>query len=191
MKKFLVFLFTVFLFFSVNSFADIIINPDNATLQDNDGTSNDWKADLAGILGCTEQQIANLELYKLDIGGSESGSYNNYYSVENVIPTSDPAGLNIVFEGGTLPSIPSYLFVKDGNANPNWYFYNLSNFQWNGTDLLKLQDFWIGDGQLGRGAISHVSLYGTSAPVPEPATMLLLGSGLVGLAGFGRKKFKR
>jgi hypothetical protein len=31
--------------------------------------------------------------------------------------------------------------------------------------------------------------WSTSAPIPEPATMLLVGSGMVGLAALGRKKF--
>jgi len=31
----------------------------------------------------------------------------------------------------------------------------------------------------------------TASPVPEPTTLLLLGSGLIGLAAIGRKRFKK
>jgi hypothetical protein len=80
--------------------------------------------------------------------------------------------------GEAEPSLPTDVVLPEG-----WDDDTLYTGQWTypaGKDL------------------SHLSIYGRigddpppGGPIPEPATMLLLGTGLIGLAGATRRKLKK
>jgi hypothetical protein len=122
------------------------------------------------------------ELYKQNVGGIEEGPFAAYYTTTFANTEADPQDATIVNNGPLFISgSPIYFLVKDGNQNPAWYLFETN---WNGTDAVNFSGFWPKE-----GAISFVSIYG-KVPVPEPATLILLGCGILGIAGF-RKKFNK
>ena len=102
-----------------------------------------------------------------------------------------PGTFKLTLEGTTIEYLTSYTNYAAGS-----YHLNVA--------LVDLDDFGLGDNaQIGAVLIGMdyydppvpvptLSLVGAlnSAPIPEPATILLVASGLVGLAAFRRKKVR-
>lgn len=82
---------------------------------------------------------------------------------------------------------PGYFLVKTGNVtdddNRDFLFENNGDLGWAIIDLEEMGFTRISN----ITGVSHVTLF-SSDPVPEPATMILFGAGLAGLAGVRRRK---
>lgn len=150
------------------------INPDSSNPDNPEGA-------LLAVYGGSILYKSNVE------GGEETEPFVNSYETSYSDTLSNPSSATISLNGGG-PAIsgysPLYLLVKDGNALPYWYFYNLTTAGWNGTESLKLSGFWPQ-----QGAISHVTITGTPSTnrVPDGGTTLAtLGFSLVGLGAMRR-----
>ena len=160
----------------------LLIEPDDYLLKGDETGQSFINAAIASTIG------SSTELYKQEVGGTESGSLAGSYQTTFFNTALDPSDALIEYVGGPYIDTTSgaFLLVKDGDQSPAWYLFDLTALGWDGIADLDLQGFWPN-----QGAISHVALYGGATTVPEPGTLLLLGSGLVGLALYGRKSFKR
>ena len=138
-----------------------------------------------------------LELYKADVADfdddgnvikpqSESGAFASSYDTVFSQTVEDPSNALISYIGGDKINCGEcYLLVKDGNQDPIWYVFNLTD-GWDGMEDIVLTGFWPN-----QGAISHVSIFGTFDNVPAPVILGVMGIGLMGMvfsAGLRRRK---
>jgi hypothetical protein len=143
--------------------------------------------DGLGIMGGEPDEINYREKLKINLGlGEDEGIYVSGVWITDLFAAPD----GIDGEEGRV----KLKVIEDGGGTSYQYFDFLGGnaHQDNGEIFVDFDTTYLVDKAyfyiIGETCDNEFSVAGFTSPVPEPATMLLLGSGLIGLIGAGRKK---
>ena len=155
----------------------------------------------AGIF--TDYTVTSIKYANDNTYQTSSGSFIDIYQLDFDINQDVTAGTYYFFLDGPWSArgegyVNSYLHASNADLSLSPQDGADDYFQWLHIDGISTPviESWLstGGGTTGWGAgwdknsDANIQVYGTLAPVPEPATMILLSSGLLGLVGIGRRK---